>query len=290
MSELETAQREIEQLREKLRQSQDACLQAWTFSTRHVVMNATDDSYFVTDFNGVRALIPRDTLRTMIHCVHASRSAGVRVLVETAHMEWMISQMAPGGTFIDVGAATGAITIPMVAKFGNNARIIAFEPARKARSLLIATLQRNGLEGVEIVPKVVSNEVGTVKFAEYPYDKTGAVPFLPEASAIYSGQIDDTRATQFEAPATTLDAFVGDEILGRPVVIKIDVEGFELHVLEGGLKLISESHPSFAIDIHKDPFGEGTTEAKVKELLMSHGYEIVMMPHVLTATCPSRPG
>ncbi len=75
MSGLETAQREIEQLREKLRQSQAACLQAWTFSTRHVVMNSTDEAYFVTDFNGVRALIPRDTLRTMIHCVHASRSA-----------------------------------------------------------------------------------------------------------------------------------------------------------------------------------------------------------------------
>jgi FkbM family methyltransferase len=283
-SELDQARDMVAQLRQELQQAQSGLAQAWTLATRHVIMNSSEEAFFETELNGVRVLVPRDTLRTWIDCIYgATTSVGLRAMVETAHLEWMIAQMAPGGTFLDVGSATGAMTIPMAVKFGSQITIVAFEPARKARELLTKTLRRNALDRVEVVPQAISNQVGVASFAEYGYDDTGTIPFLPECSAIHSEQIDNTRATVIEVPVTTLDTFVGKQILGRPVVIKIDVEGFEALVLEGASRLISTVRPSLAIDIHADPFGEGTTEAKVRTILVAHGYKTDMMAHVLIA-------
>jgi hypothetical protein len=67
----------------------------------------------------------------------------------------------------------------------------------------------------------------------------------------------------------------------RPVVIKIDVEGFEAHVLRGARRLIDEYRPFLSIDIHTDPFGDGvaTTEATVISLIQDYRYE--RLGHVL---------
>jgi FkbM family methyltransferase len=138
---------------------------------------------------------------------------------------------------------------------------------------------------LEIVPKAVSNSVCETTFSEYDVDETGECPFLTEASALDSPMIEDQRRpTKYKVEVTTLDAFFSERGFPHsPVVIKIDVEGFEAHVLEGSPSLIESTRPWLSIDIHKDPFGDGTTEAKVRALLGCHGYEFQNMAHVLLA-------
>ena len=65
---------------------------------------------------------------------------------------------------------------------------------------------------------------------------------------------------------------IGKGIL-RIDFIKIDVEGFEYHVLEGGKTFISTFKPIMAIDIHADPEDPSkTTEVKVIEFLSQYEY------------------
>jgi FkbM family methyltransferase len=271
---------------EGLLQERDAAIgRASTLATINTVLQASEESYFRAVLNGVDVLLPRDTIRTMLQCVHGRQEGPLRIDIEDCHRRWMMSHMVEGGTFLDVGSATGAITIPMAAALGSKARIVAFEPARKARRLLEATLARNGLDSVEIVPKAISNFVGRATFCEYGFDESGTCPFLPEASSIQSIVIDDARVTKFEVEVTTLNAYYsarGD--LGGPVVIKIDVEGFEVLVLEGASSLITSTRPWLSIDIHRDPFGEGTTEAKVRDFLAAFGYRFENLGHVLVAS------
>jgi hypothetical protein len=84
----------------------------------------------------------------------------------------------------------------------------------------------------------------------------------------------------YEVRVVTLD----DDALqhcSKPLVVKIDVEGFEAHVLRGAHRLIRDCRPYLSIDIHTDPFGDGlaTTEAAVIELLP--GYRCERLAHVL---------
>jgi FkbM family methyltransferase len=197
----------------------------------------------------------------------------------------MMSHVVPGGAFLDVGASTGTMTIAMAATFGERIKVAAFEPARQARRLLERTLERNRLGGVEVLPHAVSNAAGVVAFSEYLYSEACGNPWLPDASAIHSELIYDPLAVKYEVETTTLDAYCSERgTLGLPTVVKIDVEGFEVHVLEGSLALIAATRPWFSIDIHKDPFGAGTTEAKVRALLGRHGYIFENMEHVLLAS------
>lgn len=243
------------------------------------VLASGPDAWFPCRFNGIKVWIPRDTLRTMVHCVHAGSDGELIVQVETGHLEWMMSRLERGGTFVDVGAATGATTIPVAAKFGSSVSIVAFEPAIAARRLLTETLERNNLLGVVIIPKAVSSTSGTVTFAEYSFDETGAIPFLPEKSAILAQNIDRSKARTYEVPVTTLDEV--DLPSKPPVVIKIDVEGFEIEVLKGASHFILKHRPFFSIDIHPLPSGGEMTEGGVREVLGRYKYGFSRLGHVL---------
>lgn len=79
------------------------------------------------------------------------------------------------------------------------------------------------------------------------------------------------------------DRFAGRPDPSRVAAIKIDVEGFEAHVIDGATQLLSELKPALAIDIHADPFGEGMTDGKVQERLSRFGYACRKEGHVMFA-------
>lgn len=275
----------VRMLEELLQQREAALLSAYSDASSNAVRQAGEEAFFRAELNDVLVELPRDTIRMYVQCLHANAGGPLKLYVESAHLKWMMAHVVSGGSFLDVGASTGTMTITMAATFGAGIRIAAFEPARQARRLLERTLERNGLVGVEIVPNAVSNAIGVVAFSEYGYDETCGNPWLPDASAIHSQLIDDSRAVKYDVPATTLDVFCKDRgLLHSPTVVKIDVEGFEIHVLEGALALIAAARPWFSIDIHKDPFSDGTTEPKVRALLGRHGYQFENMGHVLLAS------
>jgi FkbM family methyltransferase len=228
--------------------------------------------------------LPRDTLRTMVHCLHLDASGRLLLFVETSHLDWMMDRLAPGGCLVDVGAATGAIALPIARRFGSTVRIIAFEPARAALGLLTATLARNGIDWLEVRQRAVSDATGTAPFLEFPQDETGTTPFLPEVSALQVGESTDPRQERYDVSVTTLDQEFDNDLPSAPVVVKIDVEGFETKVLAGASEFLARVRPALAIDIHRDPFGEGTTEPAVRALLEPAGYDCAMMGHVLVCS------
>lgn len=256
-------------------------------ATINTLLHSTAQSYFECVLNGTKVFLPRDTVRTMTHCVHASIDAPFVLAVETRHMNWLQSWLRPGDTFLDVGASTGAMTLP-IAMSATRVKVIAFEPRRTAHRALIDTLRINGVGAVEVCDVAVSDTCGTVSFTEVGFDPSGKTPFLPETSSITTSDATPACfADKYEVSVTTLDTFFSqrtDEAAVRAV--KIDVEGFETKVVQGGLGFLTRVRPYLAIDIHRDPFGEGTTEAAVRESLSALGYRFENAEHVLLCTPP----
>jgi FkbM family methyltransferase len=250
---------------------------------------ATPESYTFTlvELNGQELWLPDETLRTMRHC--AQETGGrLSISVERAHFEWMRARLAPGMHFLDVGAATGAICLPLAKEFGAALSITAFEPARPARALLAATCARNDLS-IDISPLACSDRLGQAPFFEWPNDETGIIPWLPESATLANPEFVRTiesaaavKAIETTVGLTTLDAQFSS--LAPPVraVIKIDVEGHEAKVLRGGLKLLTRLRPLLAIDIHVE--GTGTTENAVRAILAPLGYTFEKLGHVLACS------
>jgi len=219
----------------------------------------------------------------MVHCLIVMPDGQLAAYVETAHLRWMMERLHGGGTYLDIGAATGATTLPIAVHLNGLVQIVSYEPARLARDLLLATLEQNGIGGVMVRPVAVSEAAGEAQFREYLPDATGQTPFLPEASSIVSTLMSDAPHATVTVPVVTLDEDALPVIEKRPVVCKIDVEGFEAFVLRGARTLLSLPNVHLSIDIHADPFGDGqqSTEGEVRAILEEHGYSFEKMNHVL---------
>jgi FkbM family methyltransferase len=247
-------------------------------------LRASEGSNFIlVELNNTTLWLPVDTLRTMVHCLVLRPDGSLGANVEESHLHWMMRQLEGGGTFLDVGAATGATTLPIASHLGAKVRMVAYEPARAARHLLLATLDRNSIAGVTVRPVAVSDRVGEVEFREYFHDETGHTPFMPEASSIVATLMTSAPHETINVQVVTLDEDALPLLGTKPIVCKIDVEGFEAFVLRGAARLLSAGNVYLSIDIHRDPFGDGEkmTETDVRDVLLPYRYSFERMGHVL---------
>lgn len=161
-----------------------------------------------------------------------------------------------GDTVLDVGACIGDTTVPMVMKTGATGKVIAVE----AYPPNIPYLERNlsGFSNVEIIHKALWNQKGTITFH---------VSDTPTGHSIME---DAGRKRQIEVPSDTLDSLFGDRAFD---FAKIDVQGAEAEVLEGGdrflqttRKLVVETH--WRYDVEKKTF------PRVLEILGKYDIEV----------------
>jgi FkbM family methyltransferase len=159
----------------------------------------------------------------------------------------------PGSWVIDAGANIGLTSL----EFGRVAsRVLAFEPSPETADRLEANLAANGMENVSVLRLALGASPGTVTFHESTKATLSSASVIPP---------DLLRS--FEVPMTTLDAEW--QALGRPEVsvLKIDVEGGELEVLQGASELLAAQRPAILLEA----WGEAQ-RGPIDELLIGVGY------------------
>ena len=251
------------------------------------LVSSTTDSWFWVLLNGVRLQLPRYTLMTMRHCVEASSDGVIRLSVETDHWKRIKEELVGDALFLDIGAATGAMSVPYAMNGHEGLRIVAFEPSRRARGYLEATIRRNDVPNIIVLPVALSDGAGSFEFVELPEDSSGLAPFLPEASHLQiNGEAAPSGAKCYSVGVSTLDRLAVELPLHgcRRLVLKIDVEGFEDKVLRGGVETLAEFKPFLSIDIHNHPGSSKLTDAACVEILKPLGYNFERLGHVLLAT------
>jgi FkbM family methyltransferase len=137
---------------------------------------------------------------------------------------------------LDIGANVGFYTC-LAASRGK--QTIAIEPAPRNLSFLYRNLWGNQFISVEILPVGLGSEPGLRRF----YGHGGIASFVP-------GWAQAREAQSVLAPLTTLDAVAADRFRGKKLLIKMDVEGFELDVLAGARRTLELApRPTWLIEI-----------------------------------------
>jgi FkbM family methyltransferase len=148
------------------------------------------------------------------------------------------SLLYPGATAIDVGANVGFVSAILASLVGETGRVVALEPASHTFTKLLTTLSVNRLDNV--IPLKVG--CGSVRKSRALHDVTAS---SGNASILGAGPVLDTISL------VPLDEI--PEVWETPVtLIKIDTEGFEPEVLEGGRRLISEFQPILYLEMGGD--------------------------------------
>ncbi len=170
----------------------------------------------------------------------------VRLIVDTLLFVYSISY------FWDVGANVGYYSYYVKSRT-NLVEAVAFEPDPGNLANISATIKRHSLGGLQVSSKAVSESSGKKSFHLDVYASvTGS---LVDPDGVIGRKIHgDTSDVQLDVEATTLDLEV--EVRGLPDLLKIDVEGAELHVIQGGSNLLADNPPILIMECKRENLSE----------------------------------
>jgi len=177
------------------------------------------------------------------------------------------SQLAPGATFVDVGANVGWFTMLAATIVGATGRVVAVEPNPANTALIERSVAEAGVTGVTIA-------------AGAAFDSTGLATLHVDASNGCVLALADvtTRAIEcsYVVPVRRLDDILDDTGIERVDVMKVDVEGAELHVLRGAKATFERHRPVLVTEFFPEALrGAGGCEpADYLTALRDLGYDL----------------
>lgn len=146
--------------------------------------------------------------------------------------------LEPGQNVIDIGASYGVYTLSMAHAVGPTGRVWAFEPASSTAKLLAEGVSANGFGHIVLERSALSSACGTAQLSRAA---------SPELNALLHGK-PSTRASETVSLAT-LDECLKKRCWRDIAFVKIDAEGEEANILEGGERFFSELSPLVQYEI-----------------------------------------
>jgi FkbM family methyltransferase len=163
--------------------------------------------------------------------------------VNEKERDYLLSAIKEGQTVLDVGAHVGAFSYFMRQGVGDTGKVYAFEPQSMPYQLLLQHTQRLHWNNVAVLNLALSDSKGTVKL-HIPSNKGRA----DTEGATILAHSDRSLYTTETVSTETLDNFCKEHGLA-PSFLKIDVEGNELKVLQGGIETIKSNSPKVFVEI-----------------------------------------
>jgi len=145
-------------------------------------------------------------------------------LHEFSDMGFCLHFLRSDNLFLDIGANVGTYTL--LAAGVTKAKVIAFEPNSEAYSHLLDNVRLNRLEpNVEVINIALGAENGSLLFSTE----------LDTENHVLPSDVELINSTT-EVQVTRLDDVLRNR---HPIMIKMDVEGYETEVLRGGVQVFS---------------------------------------------------
>ncbi len=183
--------------------------------------------------------------------------------------DFMMRFLRPGDLFVDIGANAGLFTLIAARMVGPKGRVIAFEPVSKTNKRLVENIVLNGFKNVQVEQRGVSDSSGEFKIMAAEDEMDGFNSFARP----YMGE----HYVQEMVSTTSWDEYSAQHSLeGRVTFMKIDVEGWETKVLEGGRRQFSrEDAPVLQVEFTDDAAkAAGSSCRENYRLLESLGYSM----------------
>jgi len=193
----------------------------------------------------------------------AKSNMALTLWVEPNHVdraeEFVYDFLKPGDTLIDVGANIGCVTAAGSLAVGETGHVFSVEPHPQTFKHLQKTIAINHCTNVISLNIALGAEAGIVNFTdERRKDDNNCVALNAESG--------------IKVPCRTLTSLVDEHSISRIAVMKIDVEGFEMHVLRGAEAILPKIDSIYieVLEHTLQKFGSCSTE--VFKLLQSHGF------------------
>jgi FkbM family methyltransferase len=185
--------------------------------------------------------------------------AGYKRHFEAGPVERLREFVPDGSIAIDVGANVGFFARRFASWVGTG-EVIAIEPEERNYQILLSTLKSEGLlTRVRPLRAVAAATAGTMSL---------------EINRLHPADHKLTLdGTGVPVAAVRLDDLIQDKGALRPSLVKIDVQGAEMLVLQGASEILRQSGPALFIELSEDGLNKfGSSVTAILDHLAQHGY------------------
>lgn len=147
-----------------------------------------------------------------------------------------------GDCFVDIGANLGMLVLLARSLVGDTGDVRACEPNPHLDRRLAATLAQNGLPDVRQMRTALGERCGEAVLREFAGHSGWGT--LAE-----HGPTDAPATASWSVPVVVGDDLLADVPAAQPLVLKIDVEGFEVPVLRGLQHTLATRRPLVFVEV-----------------------------------------
>lgn len=148
--------------------------------------------------------------------------------------------LKPGGIFYDIGSNIGFFALIAARLVGPSGKVVAVEPVPRNAETIRRNVARNGFSNVQVLEIALGSGAGMAELH---------VTRHPGGATLSTTDIPPDATGTIMVQVATLDELALTEKLGRPQLIKVDVEGTELDVLMGMTRTLAEFRPAVLFEI-----------------------------------------
>src|SRR5262245_902540 len=188
---------------------------------------------------------------------------------ELSERSFLKDFLRPGDIFVDVGANIGLYTVIAGRYVGARGHVYAFEPCAETHQRLLENVRLNGLTNVSCFQAALSDHRERL-------DMTVSLDGFDVCNSLTQPALGQLFASE-SVDSITWDEFAGEHGLDGGVSrMKIDVEGWEAHVIDGGVGTLSrEDAPILQVEFSDQAaLPAGSSLHKLYGALESLGYKM----------------
>ena len=182
--------------------------------------------------------------------------------IEAGPVDRLKEFVPPGSTTVDVGANVGFFTLKFARWVGEQGCVIAIEPDIENFDALAAKVAATGAESrVRLHKAAAAAEAGSVRF---------------ERNELHPGDHRISFGVEgIVVPAVTVDELVMEPGIPSVSLMKIDVQGAEMLVLEGAKRTLCKMRPALFVEVDDRNLGNlGSSAHALVTHLEQAGYEM----------------
>lgn len=221
----------------------------------------------------------RRFLRKRVWTIEGGDGAGLKIIYpqnldyilgssEPPVQKALAEQLHSGDVFYDVGANVGFFSLIAARRVGSKGSVYSFEPVAENIAAISKNAEINLLENVKRFDVAVGRKCGNEELLLTEWNGGATL----STSLVKTSQPVSRRNVRVVA----LDDFIKEEELRAPTLVKIDVEGSELDVVQGMSGTIAKSKPVLLYEID-----DGKRDAfisrwkQLDQLVAGFGYKIL---------------
>lgn len=211
--------------------------------------------------------------QSFVHTINGGPAAGLRFEVtlpldkpvwagvyEAEFTTTIVEHVKPGDICYDIGGYRGYISGAMA--LAGALRVFVFEPLPANQRALRRLCDLNPQLPIDVITVALGNIDGPALLKVMPDSSMGKL-----SNSLF--QSDVTAIGEMPVTVRQIDSLLQSGQIPPPNVVKIDVEGAELDVLSGALKMLRMSRPTIFLEAHG-----ATLEQACSQQLLGLGYKI----------------